>query len=247
MLRVRNLQVDVGSDDHDAAVAWWSAALGATARSTDEPEYTHLDGVRAAIGVHVQRLGEGAGRYHLDLETDGDVDAEVARLVELGATDVGPLPGGETGRILADPAGLPFCLTTTGQAQHLDESRDLACLFAVVFDVPADAVAAEGEFWAAAFVGHVLPPHPDHPAFTAVRGLEGPGGRLGVLVQALGDGKPGMHVDLYVPDEATRDAEVERLAALGATVHARGAWAVLHAPGGHAACVVPAEVPETGT
>lgn len=243
MLRVRNLQVDIAPADHDVALAWWADALGGTPRSTDEPEYTHLDGVRAAIGVHVQRLVEGPGRFHLDLETDGDVDAEVARLVDRGATDVGALPGGEPGRILADPAGLVFCITTTGQEQHLDESRDLARLFAVVFDVPAGLVEAEARFWAAVVGGHVVPPHPDHPEFRAVRGLEGPGGRLGVLVQELGEGSAAMHVDLYVPDEATRDAEVERLVGLGATVATRQEWVVLRVPGGHAACIVPALEP----
>ena len=112
VLRVRNLQVDVPADVHDAAVAWWAAALGGTPRATDEPEYTHLDGVRAPIGVHVQRLGDGVGGYHLDLETDGDVAVEVERLVGLGATDVGPLAAGEPGRVLADPAGRPFWRST---------------------------------------------------------------------------------------------------------------------------------------
>lgn len=240
-LRVRNLQVDVLPTAHDEAVSWWAGALGGRPRTTDEPEYTHLDAVRAPIGVHVQRLADGAAGFHLDLESDAPVDDEVARLRSLGADDVGPLPGGEAGRILSDPAGLPFCVTTTGQVQHLDDDRTAAHLFAVVFDVPTDGVAAEAAFWAAAFDGEVVPPHPDHPEFVAVRGLEGPGGRLGVLVQALGEGPARMHVDLYVPDGATRDTEVTRLVGLGASVTARREWVVLSAPGGHPVCVVPSD------
>lgn len=240
-LRVRNLQVDVPPADHDAALAWWSAALGGAPRATDEPEYTHLDRVRAPIGVHVQRLESGGAGYHLDLEADGDVDAEVARLRSLGATDVGALPGNEVGRVLADPAGLPFCVTASGQQQYLDDDTALAHLHAVVLDVPADLVAAETSFWAAAVDGEVVPPHEAYPEFTAVRGLTGPGGRLGVLVQALGDGPARVHVDLLVPDAPARDIEVERLVGLGARVVVRDVWAVLQAPGGHAVCIVPAD------
>lgn len=242
MLRVRNLQVDVAPDAHDAAVAWWAAALGGTPRATDEPEYTHLDGVRAPIGVHVQRLGEGPGRFHLDLETDGDVDAEVARLRDLGATDVGALPGGEAGRVLADPAGLPFCVTTTGQAQHLDDDRARAHLHVVVLDVPPDSRRREAAFWAAAVGGEVVAPGPHFPEFSGVQGVRGPGGPVAVLVQRLGDGPARVHVDLHVPDGATRDAEVARLTALGATVdQEHGHWVVLRVPGGHLVCVVPDE------
>ncbi len=240
-LRVRNLQVDVPDEDHDAALAWWAAALGGAPRATDEPEYTHLDGVRAPIGVHVQRLVDGVAGYHLDLETDGDLDDAVRRLRELGATDVGALPGGEPGRILADPAGLPFCVTATGQVQELDDDAEAAHLHAVVLDVPAELVDAETAFWAAAFDGEVVEPHPDYPEFTAVRGLTGPGGRLGVLVQTLGTGAPRVHVDLLVTDAAARDAEAARLVALGATVTTEQAWVVLAAPGGHPVCVVPAD------
>lgn len=246
-LRVRNLQVDVAPDVHDDAVVWWCAALGGTSRATDEAEYTHLDGVRAPIGVHVQRLGAGTGGYHLDLETDGDVDAEVARLLALGASDVGPLPGDEPGRILADPAGLPFCVTTTGQAQQLDDDRTAAHLFAVVFDVPSADVVPVASFWAGAFDGEVVPPHADFPEFRAVRGLTGPGGRLGVLVQELGAGPAHVHVDLHVPDGSTRRAEVARLVDAGAMQVDDGDWTVLRAPGGHLCCVVPADAADQGS
>lgn len=242
MLRVRNLQVDVAPDQHDAALAWWAAALGGTPRRTDEPEYTHLDGVRAPIGVHVQRLEDGPGRFHLDLETDEDVDGEVARLRSLGATDVGPLPGGEAGRVLADPAGLPFCVTTTGQVQHLDADRAAAHLHVVSIDVPAALTEAVASFWAAAVDGEVVLPGPRYPEFRGVRGVTGPGGGLAVLVQELGDGPARVHVDLHVPDVATRDAEVARLTGLGAAVaQHHGHWVVLSSPGGHLVCVVPDE------
>ena len=246
-LRVRNLQVDVPPADHDRAVAWWAAALGGTPRATDEPEYTHLDGVRAPIGVHVQRLVDGPARYHLDLETDGDLDAEVARLRDRGASDVGPLPGGEAGRVLADPAGLLFCVTAAGQAQHLDDDRTTAHLHVVALDVPASSGEAVAAFWAAAVGGEVVPPGPRFPEFRGVRGVTGPGGPVAVLVQELGDGPARVHVDLHVPDATTRDGEVARLTGLGAAlVQQHGHWVVLRAPGGHLVCVVPDEHDSSG-
>lgn len=49
---------------------------------------------------------EGPPRVHLDVHTD-DVDAEVARLEALGASQVERLADWA---VLRDPAGLPFCV-----------------------------------------------------------------------------------------------------------------------------------------
>src|SRR5690349_12785856 len=54
----------------------------------------------------------GKNRLHLDLNaTDRDQEAELARLLELGATraDIGQT-GDETWEVLADPEGNVFCL-----------------------------------------------------------------------------------------------------------------------------------------
>jgi hypothetical protein len=54
----------------------------------------------------------GKPRLHVDLSpTDRDQDAELQRLLDLGATraDVGQ-SGEESWHVLADPEGNPFCL-----------------------------------------------------------------------------------------------------------------------------------------
>ena len=54
----------------------------------------------------------GKVRLHIDLNpTDRDQDAELGRLLDLGATrtDVGQ-SGGESWYVLADPEGNEFCL-----------------------------------------------------------------------------------------------------------------------------------------
>ncbi len=240
-LRLRNVQVDVPPEAHEAAVAWWAAALGGTPRQVDGP-YTHLDGVRSTVGVHVQRLDDGPGGYHLDLEAD-DVTAEVDRLLGIGAAELGPAGGWEDGtRLLADPAGLPFCVTAEGQAQHLAPT-DTADLRLAVVMVDARAGVADDTlaFWAAALGGEAREV-PDFPEYGWVAGIEGPGGRTAIAVQTVADGDARLHVDLHCPTATGRDEAVERLTGLGAIVTAGHAhWQVLQTPGGPIACIVPDE------
>ena len=253
-LRVRNLQVDVGPAAFDAALAFWADALGGVPRETDGT-YVHLDGVRAPVGVHLPRLGEGQGALHLDLEPvpDGGTTEvgrratarEVARLLELGADDLGPVVDGDHGeRVLRDPAGLVFCVAVPGQRQQLSAVHVPSDLRMIVLDVPAEVRDATVAFWAAA-LGCEHGRARRFPAFSWVAGSRGPGGgAVTLLVQALGsdhDG-PRLHVDLHVPDVAARDAEVDRLVALGASVErGPGDWVVLRVPGDTLLCVVPDE------
>ncbi len=52
-------------------------------------------------------------QLHLDLST-GDLDGSVAAALELGAVEAQVQPSPERWRVLLDPAGHPFCLTTMG-------------------------------------------------------------------------------------------------------------------------------------
>ena len=62
--------------------------------------------VDEAIGILVQRLGEGPSRIHLDIHTD-DLEAEVARLKGLGAEEVQRI---NRWCVMRDPAGMVFCV-----------------------------------------------------------------------------------------------------------------------------------------
>jgi len=53
---------------------------------------------------------DGHKQFHLDLAAE-DVEAAVARCVELGATRPDEQPGGDRWTVLLDPAGHPFCIT----------------------------------------------------------------------------------------------------------------------------------------
>jgi predicted enzyme related to lactoylglutathione lyase len=101
---------------HDEAVAFWSGALGADPRRSDEPEYTSLGEV-GGLELAVQRLGDGTpSRVHLDIETD-DVRAEVARVVGLGARVV---TDKEEYAVLTDPGGVLFCVVPVQNAERFE-------------------------------------------------------------------------------------------------------------------------------
>jgi hypothetical protein len=105
--RLGQVLIDASPETFDDAVTFWSAALAARVEpDPEDPAYVGLRDHPVDVALLVQRLGEGASRLHLDIETD-DIDAEVARLEALGATTVGPI---ERWVVMRDPAGLLFCV-----------------------------------------------------------------------------------------------------------------------------------------
>lgn len=237
-LRLRNVQVDVPASEHRQAVDFWAAALGARSIPQGDPAFTHLAGVPGLFGLHVQALQEGAPRIHLDLEAD-NVDAEVARLVDLGATVHGDGAGGP---ILTDPAGIVFCVVGSGTDDVLRRSNDDdARLHVLVLDVASEHAEDAGRFWGQAFGRDAEPLPAPFDAYIRIEDAPAVGGALRVLVQDIGAGAaPRVHVDLHVPDVKARSRHVERLSQLGASVVDRTySWTVMTDPFGLAFCVVP--------
>jgi hypothetical protein len=105
--RLCQVIVDVPPHDYEREISFWSGALGREPhRPPAYPEYAEFGEVTPGLLFDVQSVGEPAPRVHLDLETD-DVDAEVARLVALGATE---LARPHSWVIMQDPAGTVFCV-----------------------------------------------------------------------------------------------------------------------------------------
>jgi hypothetical protein len=85
----------------------------------ESPDFIALSG--AKVPLTVQRVadhqppswpsGEVPKQLHLELAVD-ELDASEAAAVALGATKAETQPSPETWRVLIDPAGHPFCLTT---------------------------------------------------------------------------------------------------------------------------------------
>ncbi|WP_030673343.1 VOC family protein [Streptomyces cellulosae] len=106
MHRSRVYALLIDSPEPEAAAAFWSAALGAPARPVpSEEQFTSLHEAIPGLVTAVQAVDD-APRFHLDIETD-DVEAETARLLGLGATQVGRWL---ECRILRAPGGHLLCV-----------------------------------------------------------------------------------------------------------------------------------------
>jgi len=99
---------------------WWSTALGGQIVPVVPGEFVivaHQHGPRLGF----QRVDDptpGKARIHLDFST-ADVEAEVGRLVELGATETGRHSFGEFGWVvLEDPDGNVFCVAPEMAGDH---------------------------------------------------------------------------------------------------------------------------------
>jgi glyoxalase superfamily protein len=108
---LRTVVIDVPSDVNDLARDFWTTALRSDTRhATKHPEYHVLENSAAAGPVLVQDVGTTPARVHLDIESS-DIEAEVARLVAAGASEVGRHSDWV---VLRDPAGLLFCVVPGG-------------------------------------------------------------------------------------------------------------------------------------
>jgi hypothetical protein len=231
--------LDVPADLADRAAGFWAAATGSRigAPWPDHPEFRSLEPPTGTRYLHVQRH-DGPPRLHLDLDTP-DVDAETARLVELGAT---AHDRHRWWQVLTSPGGQPFCLVR----QDAPRSRPgpvrwpgghRSRVAQLVLDIPAAVHPAECAFWRAATgwperTGRRtefrwLDPPPESP--------------LQLLLHRLGVDDPGTavraHLDIGTDD---LDAEVRRVVRLGAAVaDEHGRWVALRDPVGMPFCVTP--------
>ncbi|WP_162529689.1 VOC family protein [Nocardioides caldifontis] len=104
--RLHVVLLDSPAQVSDAEVSFWAGALGSTPEVEEGTPFTVVAPLGSGMVLAHQRLGSGASRVHLDIETD-DTEAEVERLEALGAERVGEYDGCVH---LRDPAGLLFCV-----------------------------------------------------------------------------------------------------------------------------------------
>jgi hypothetical protein len=111
-------QVVVDSRDPVALGRWWTAALGWVVMNDDPHEYEirpAADRLPGLVFVVVSEAKTIKNRLHLDFRPD-DRDAEVDRLIALGARRVDIGQGEQPWVVLADPEGNEFCVLSSGSS-----------------------------------------------------------------------------------------------------------------------------------
>ena len=106
--RLAGFIIDCETDDLEAAAGFWGKALGYKTSRTDDPEdqnYILLETGPNGMHVEVQQV-QHPSRLHLDIEAD-DIEAEVARLEELGAKRVAQV---KSWWVMEAPTGHRFCV-----------------------------------------------------------------------------------------------------------------------------------------
>lgn len=120
---LREVVIDAPDESFTATRDFWAAALLTKARQVARyPEFTALEDPASLSVVGLQNIGADRARFHVDLETD-DVQAEVARLLKLGAEEVSR---GRTWVVLRDPAGLLLCVVPAASSDFTERSREVS-------------------------------------------------------------------------------------------------------------------------
>ena len=96
---------------------WWAEALGWVIVNDDIDEFEIRESVDRLPGIFFQHVGEAKqhkNRLHMDFRP-GDQEAEVRRLVGLGASRVDVGQGDVPWVVMADPEGNEFCVLKARQ------------------------------------------------------------------------------------------------------------------------------------
>jgi hypothetical protein len=108
-------QLVVDARDPVALGCWWQEALGWVVANDDPEEFEIRPTPETLPGLLFVSVPESKtikNRLHLDFRGD-DRDAEVERLLGLGATRADVGQGDETWVVLADPEGNEFCVLSS--------------------------------------------------------------------------------------------------------------------------------------
>lgn len=108
--RLAGFIIDCQDAPIEESARFWGAALGFSIVDPNEGgegKYAVLGNTPSDLHIEVQRV-KHESRVHLDIETD-DIEAEVARLKTLGATEVSR-PHNARWVVMQAPTGQRFCV-----------------------------------------------------------------------------------------------------------------------------------------
>ncbi|MBQ0985272.1 VOC family protein [Streptomyces sp. F63] len=255
-MALRPVQVSIKAVDAPAVGRFWAEALGWTAHSPGVTTYVGPAGGPGdgpgggadhglvwpdpvTLGIDIVPVPEpktpAKNRLHLDLATTSTAhQAElVARLRALGATPADVGQGDVPWTVLADPGGNELCVLEPREVY-----RDTGPIAAVVVDC-ADP-RAMARFWGEATDWTLHEVTGDQAVFRSAKGV---GPYLEFLRTPGAKTAPDrVHLDLLPYPGDDKEAEADRLRALGATDLDVGqgdvSWTCLADPEGHEFCVL---------
>jgi predicted enzyme related to lactoylglutathione lyase len=111
-------QIVVDAEDPARLARWWAEALGYVI-VTDEPDEVEIrkspDEMPGLLFTPVPEAKTVKNRLHIDLRPD-DQEAEVERLLDMGARHADIGQGDVSWVVLADPEGNEFCVLQSKKA-----------------------------------------------------------------------------------------------------------------------------------
>ncbi|MGB3486148.1 MAG: VOC family protein [Mycobacterium sp.] len=110
-MSLRFTEVCIDAADIHTLGKWWSQVLGWPSEITDDGDVLlrPTDGGPVWLFLEVPEAKAGKNRLHFDFTPD-DQQAEVDRLIGLGARHVDIGQGRQSWVVLADPEGNEFCV-----------------------------------------------------------------------------------------------------------------------------------------
>lgn len=119
--RLAGFIIDCEVADLDAAAEFWADAIGAPAEGKADlakSPYVKLKMPAGEPDIEIQKV-DHPSRVHLDIETD-DIEAEVARLEELGAKKITAI---KSWVVLEAPTGHRFCVVPAFSADFAEKAN----------------------------------------------------------------------------------------------------------------------------
>ncbi|SDS12887.1 VOC family protein [Microlunatus soli] len=108
--------ITVDTTDPEPIAAWWAERFGAEIVATNDGWFVTLKGGGLPGFLSFQKVAAptpGKNKIHLDVMTDGDLDAAAQELVAAGATLIEKRSAGDFGWVtLTDPQGNEFCVAS---------------------------------------------------------------------------------------------------------------------------------------
>jgi hypothetical protein len=108
------VSITFDTTDPESLARWWAERFGAEIIANMDGFFVLVAGGTLPAQLAFQKVADptpGKNKVHLDIHTDDDLDAEVSRWTDAGATSLGRRNAGDFVWVtLTDPDGNEFCI-----------------------------------------------------------------------------------------------------------------------------------------